>query len=59
MGDIANMMLDGTMCVQCGEWINDGETGPGYPIMCESCAANAPPDDDEPAPKPKKKKGAA
>ncbi len=29
------MMLDGTLCEQCGEFL-DGES-PGYPRCCESC----------------------
>lgn len=37
MGEIADMMLDGTMCQGCGEWLNDGEDGPGYPGYCAGC----------------------
>lgn len=40
MGEIAEMMLDGTMCQQCGEWLNDGDDGDdgeGFPVSCESC----------------------
>lgn len=37
MGDIADMMLDGTMCQGCGEFLCDGEDGPGYPGYCSSC----------------------
>lgn len=37
MGEIADMMLDGTMCQVCGEWLNDGEDGDGYPITCAGC----------------------
>ena len=37
MGEIADMMLDGTMCEGCGEWLNDGEDGQGWPGLCESC----------------------
>jgi endogenous inhibitor of DNA gyrase (YacG/DUF329 family) len=37
MGEIADMMLDGTMCAGCGEWMDDGEDGPGYPCCCEAC----------------------
>lgn len=37
MGEIAEMMLDGTMCAGCGEWLHDGEDGPGYPEYCASC----------------------
>lgn len=37
MGDIADMMLDGTMCECCGEFID--EDPPGYPQYCSlSCA---------------------
>lgn len=37
MGEIAEMMLDGTMCAGCGEWLNGGEDGDGYPEYCGSC----------------------
>lgn len=37
MGEIAEMMLDGTMCQCCGEWLNDGEDGDGFPMYCEGC----------------------
>lgn len=43
MGEIADMMLDGTMCACCGEWLNGGEDGDGFPEYCDSCA----PDFDE------------
>ena len=33
MGEIAEMMLDGTLCEQCGEYIGEGE---GYPRACDS-----------------------
>lgn len=36
MGEIAEMMLDGTLCQVCGSII-DGDT-PGYPRYCEDCA---------------------
>jgi hypothetical protein len=36
MGEIAEMMLDGTLCQTCGGVI-DGTT-PGYPRYCEDCA---------------------
>ena len=40
MGDIADMMLDGTLCECCGEYIDDGEAG-GYPRYCsQTCAAD-------------------
>jgi len=44
MGEIADMMLDGTMCQVCGEWMNCGEDGPGYPLTCAGCGG----DDDAP-----------
>jgi len=38
MGEIAEMMLDGTMCQQCGEWlILDGSEPAGYPMSCDAC----------------------
>lgn len=45
MGEIADMMLDGTMCQGCGEWLNDGEDGPGYPGYCSACAPDEEYDD--------------
>lgn len=38
MGEIADMMLDGTMCQGCGVFLHDGEDGPGYPGYCSGCA---------------------
>jgi hypothetical protein len=35
MGEIAEMMLDGTLCEGCGVYL-DGE-GDGYPRRCEDC----------------------
>lgn len=32
MGEIADMMLDGTMDPETGEWNFDGEDGPGFPM---------------------------
>ena len=37
MGEIADMMLDGTMCQGCGVWLHGGEDGPGYPGYCSDC----------------------
>jgi hypothetical protein len=37
MGEIADMMLDGTMCQGCGEFMCDGADGPGYPGYCAGC----------------------
>ncbi len=33
MGEIADMMIDGTMC-PCGEFIDGGANGPGYQQYC-------------------------
>lgn len=39
MGDIADMMIDGTCCECCGEYM--GSEGEGYARYCsEQCAAN-------------------
>ncbi|MBV8273558.1 MAG: hypothetical protein JO067_14925 [Cupriavidus sp.] len=35
MGEIAEMMLDGTLCEGCGVYL-DGE-GDGYPRRCDDC----------------------
>lgn len=35
MGDVADAMLDGTLCSTCGVYIH-GEP-PGYPRQCHSC----------------------
>lgn len=37
MGEIADMMLDGTMCQVCGVWMDDGNDGPGFPQTCSCC----------------------
>ena len=47
MGEIAELILDGTMCCVCGEWLHDGEDGDGYPMMCDACAAEQGEEDDE------------
>lgn len=47
MGEIADMMLDGTMCQGCGEWLHEGGDGLGYPGYCYGC---------KPRPEKKKKK---
>jgi hypothetical protein len=39
MGEIADMMLDGTLCEGCGEYIDDEV--PGYPRYCSAkCAGD-------------------
>jgi len=35
MGEIAEMMIDGTLCQFCGEYLEDG--APGYPRSCKRC----------------------
>lgn len=35
MGEIAEMMLDGTLCSSCGEYL--GSDADGYPIQCLGC----------------------
>jgi hypothetical protein len=50
MGDIAEMMLDGTLCEQCGTYMGNAI---GYPRVCRGC------NPAKPAPaakKPKKRK---
>lgn len=38
MGDIADDMLDGTLCSVCGEWLG---IEAGYPMMCPTCEKDA------------------
>jgi hypothetical protein len=39
MGEIADMMLDGTLCEGCGEFIDD-DGAEGFPRYCsKECAA--------------------
>lgn len=35
MGEIAEMMLDGTMCQVCGEFMDEAA---GYPVTCAGCS---------------------
>lgn len=35
MGEIADMMLDGTLCERCGEYLGGG--GMGFPTLCAAC----------------------
>lgn len=39
MGDIADMMLEGSLCQYCGEYLGNGE---GYATLCGSCSSNLP-----------------
>lgn len=48
MGEISDMMLDGTLCEQCGEFIDDDEGGE-FPRKCAACLQEELPE------KPKKK----
>ena len=36
MGDISEMMLDGTLCQTCGSYIEEGEAQ-GFPRDCNDC----------------------
>jgi hypothetical protein len=49
MGEIADMMLDGTMCQGCGVWLHDGADGPGYPGYCSDCQRDARGSNSKPA----------
>ena len=35
MGEIAELMLEGYLCHQCGVFLSEEPTG--YPTLCESC----------------------
>lgn len=37
MGEIADMMINGSMCQYCGECFDDE---PGYPRSCPSCSSD-------------------
>lgn len=37
MGEYAEMILDGTCCQCCGEFLNDGEDGDGFAVFCAAC----------------------
>jgi len=38
MGEIADAMINGELCEQCGVYLGPGE---GYPRLCDSCAQDA------------------
>ena len=40
MGDIADMVLDGTLCESCGEALPFISIGHDYPRYCSSCNGN-------------------
>ena len=48
MGDIADAIIAGFLCQQCGEVVDDDETG--YPRTCAGCQDAE--FDDEPDPDP-------
>lgn len=35
MGEVAEMMMDGTLCEGCGVFLN--AVAPGYPCYCKGC----------------------
>ena len=37
MGDIADAMLEGAMCEQCGVYLGEGD---GYPRLCGGCQSD-------------------
>lgn len=37
MGDIAEMILDGTLCEQCGCVVGDVPEAVGHPRKCKDC----------------------
>ena len=40
MGEYAEMLLDGTCCEGCGEYMGGG--APGFPRYCKACRARSP-----------------
>lgn len=36
MGEVSEMMLNGTLCVECGAYIEEGEPD-GVPRSCRDC----------------------
>jgi hypothetical protein len=40
MGDISDMMLDGTLCECCGVYLGESSQG-DFPQLCRSCAKEA------------------
>ena len=39
MGEIADAMLDGTLCAGCGDYLGQDD---GFPIYCDGCAPHFP-----------------
>jgi hypothetical protein len=54
MGEISDMMLDGTLCEVCGEFID--EDG-GFPRLCASCSREADKSENKKDVFPKRKPG--
>jgi hypothetical protein len=52
MGEIAEMMLDGCLCEQCGDYLGEGD---GYPQVCESCQREETPSPPKAAKRRKRK----
>ncbi len=52
MGEIADMMLDGTLCECCGVYIDYGDAD-GFPRYCEGCKQYA---SEETRPKRKRRR---
>lgn len=44
MGEIAEMMLDGTLCSCCGDYLGEDT---GYPVLCAACSGNQQEGDDK------------
>lgn len=40
MGEMADEVLDGTRCKFCGCYTDEGQDGPGFPILCDDCEAD-------------------
>lgn len=53
MGEIADMMLDGTLCQCCGVFIGSNN---GYPTYCDSCQLDLEREDKPVVPKKRKKR---
>lgn len=43
MGEIAEMMLNGTLCSWCGTRLHGGAAGNGFPQLCPECAKDGEP----------------
>lgn len=54
MGEYAEMMLDGTVCESCGEWLGDDE-GPGFPRVCPGCQQQDTPHEADVKPQSRKR----